>query len=170
MQTEIAITGTHVNYYHLCYRKLWLFSHGLQMEHTSGLVAEGRFVHENSYKQRATKYKELAIGPIKIDHFDAVRKIVREVKKSNRKEAGHIAQLKYYLYIVERMGVVDVSGVLEYPTLRTTETVHLTDSDRDNIREWLVQIQSLINAENCPVPVHKKMCKRCAYFDFCYSE
>ena len=33
------ITGTHFNYYQICHRKLWLFSNGIQMEHTSDLVA-----------------------------------------------------------------------------------------------------------------------------------
>jgi CRISPR-associated exonuclease Cas4 len=44
----MIITPTHINYYHVCHRKLWLFSHGKQMEHTSELVAEGKLIHETS--------------------------------------------------------------------------------------------------------------------------
>ena len=31
-------TGTHFNYYHICYRKLWLFANGINMEHVSDTV------------------------------------------------------------------------------------------------------------------------------------
>ena len=91
------VTGTQIAYYHLCHRKLWLFANGIRMEHTSDLVAEGKLIDENSYPQRAEKWQELAIEGIKIDHYDAQHNIVREVKKSSKKEAAHIAQLKYYL-------------------------------------------------------------------------
>jgi CRISPR-associated exonuclease Cas4 len=33
-------TGTHINYYHICHRKLWLFANNVQMEHNSDLVAD----------------------------------------------------------------------------------------------------------------------------------
>jgi len=46
------ITGTHISYYLVCHRKLWLFSHEIRMEHTSDLVSEGRLIHETSYPQR----------------------------------------------------------------------------------------------------------------------
>jgi len=47
------ITATHINYYHICHRKLWLFSNGINMEHTSEIVADGKLLHETSYPQRA---------------------------------------------------------------------------------------------------------------------
>jgi CRISPR-associated exonuclease Cas4 len=40
----MLITPTHINYYHFCHRKLWLFSHGLQIEQTSDLVSEDRLI------------------------------------------------------------------------------------------------------------------------------
>ncbi|WP_149694528.1 Dna2/Cas4 domain-containing protein [Chitinophaga sp. CF418] len=51
------ITATHINYYHICHRKLWLFSNGITLEHTSDLVAEGKLIGEHSYPQRAEKPK-----------------------------------------------------------------------------------------------------------------
>lgn len=36
------LTATHINYYHICKRKLWLFANGIQMEHTADLIAEGK--------------------------------------------------------------------------------------------------------------------------------
>ncbi len=82
------ITATQIQYLHLCHCKLWLFSNGLNMEHTSDLVAEGKLIDENSYPQRADRWQQLEIEGIKLDHYDAQRGIVREVKKSNRREKG----------------------------------------------------------------------------------
>ena len=58
----MTITGTHFNYYQICRRKLWLFGNGINMEHTSDLVYEGKLVHEDSYPQRSAKYEEVAQG------------------------------------------------------------------------------------------------------------
>jgi len=46
---ETFYTGTQVNYYVICPRKLWFFSHFLQMEENSDLVSMGRHIHETSY-------------------------------------------------------------------------------------------------------------------------
>ncbi|MFV0506159.1 MAG: Dna2/Cas4 domain-containing protein, partial [Bacteroidales bacterium] len=82
----MQITGTHFNYYQICHRKLWLFASGIHMESNSELVYEGKLLHENSYKRRSEKYKELAIDGIKIDYFDAKNNVVHEIKKSNKHE------------------------------------------------------------------------------------
>lgn len=34
------LTATHINYYHICHRKLWLFVNGINMEHNSETVAD----------------------------------------------------------------------------------------------------------------------------------
>ena len=161
-------TGTQINYYHICHRKLWLFANGLQMEHTSDLVTEGKLIAETTYPQRAAKYRELDLGFIKIDHYDAKNKIVREVKKSKKMEAAHLAQLKYYLWVLEQSGVEGVSGVLEYPKLRRTEAVWLSDLDREEILNWISGIEAVL-AGACPKVIDKAICKRCAYEAFCYA-
>ena len=163
-------TGTHIAYLHICHRKLWLFANGLNMEHTSDLVAEGKLIDENSYPQRANRYQQLAIEGIKIDHYDAQLGIIREVKKSNKKESAHLAQLKYYLFVLERNGVEARHGILEYPKLRITEEVWLTDDDRKEIPIWESNVINIIEQEFCPKRIEKTICKKCSYFDFCFSE
>jgi len=140
------------------------------MEHTSDLVAEGKLIHENSYAQRAVKWQELAIEGIKIDHYDAQNNIVREVKKSNKKEGAHIAQLKYYLYVLERNGIKVNYGVLEYPKLRETAEIWLSEEDRIAIPLWETKVRTIIQQAVCPPRINARMCKKCAYFEFCYSE
>jgi len=96
--------------------------------------------------------------------------VVREVKKSNKKEAAHIAQLKYYLYVLERNGIDVRHGILEYPKLRITEEIWLSDEDRQIIPEWESNVIEIISAAVCPARIEKTICKKCAYYDFCYTE
>lgn len=162
-------TGTHISYLHLCHRKLWLFANGLNMEHTSDLVAEGKLIDKNSYPQRANRWQQLSIEGIKIDHYDARLGIVREVKKSNKKESAHLAQLKYYLFVLERNGVAVRHGILEYPKLRMSEEVWLSEEDRQVIPKWESNVVKIVQQETCPERIEKTICKKCAYYDFCYT-
>lgn len=162
------ITGTHINYYHVCYRKLWLFANNIQMEHTSGLVYEGNLVHEESYPQRSQKYEEVELDGIKVDFYDAKDKVIHEIKKSSKMAHTHLWQLKYYIYVFEQNGVEGVTGVLEYPKERKTEEVYLSDPDRDSILELLREIPVIIEGA-CPALLNKPVCKNCSYYDFCYA-
>ncbi|TXD79092.1 CRISPR-associated protein Cas4 [Algoriphagus ratkowskyi] len=162
------LTATHIAYLHTCHRKLWLFANGIQMEHTSQLVSEGKLIGESSYSDRATKYTELALDGIKIDYYDAKNRIVHEVKKSNKVEYAHIAQVKYYLYILRKNGIEDPQAIIEYPKLRQKESVLWEQGDQEKIENWIKEVQDLITRAECPALDKKPICKSCSYFDFCY--
>lgn len=164
------ITGTHFNYYQVCKRKLWLFSNGICMEHTSDYVSEGKLIHQESYPKRSVKYEEVEMNGIKVDFFDAKGKVIHEIKKSNKVEKAHKWQLKYYIYVFEKNGINDVIGVLEYPVLRQTESVELGEDDREMIREMEIDILQIINREVCPPLEKKGICRNCSYFDFCFTK
>lgn len=167
----MIITGTHMAYLHLCHRKLWLFANGINMEHTSDTVAEGKLIGETSYADRATKFTEIEIGGIKIDFYDAKNKVVHEVKKSSKMEQAHIAQVQYYLYKLAQKGIEGATGVIEYPRLKQRETVGaLTTSDITMIEQWEENARSIIGSSLCPGVIKAKICKQCSYFDFCYVE
>lgn len=139
------------------------------MEHTSDLVYEGKLIHENSYQQRSYKYEEIELDGIKVDFYDAKNKIIHEIKKSNKIEAAHEWQLKYYIYVFERNGITGVSGILEYPLLRKKDTVILSSIDRESIQKMEKEIETIGESDTCP-PIEKtKICRNCSYFDFCYS-
>ncbi len=164
----MQITGTHFNYYQVCKRKLWLFANGINMEQTSDLVYDGKLIHETSYPQRSGRYEEVELDGIKIDYYDARNKVIHEIKRSDRVEPAHVWQVKYYIYVLERNGVKGVSGLLEYPMLRQTTKVELTDADRQNIAEMEKEITEIILSDDCPPVLHSKICKSCSYYDFCY--
>ncbi|WP_461630040.1 CRISPR-associated protein Cas4 [Labilibaculum euxinus] len=163
------ITGTHFNYYMVCHRKLWLFANNIQMEHSSDLVYEGKLIHENSYQQRSSKYEEIAIDGIKIDYYDAKSKVVHEIKKSSKLLESHAWQVKYYIYVLELNGIEGVTGILEYPKERKTEEVFLSIPDKERIVELLEEIDKIIHSDKCPETINQPKCKKCSYYDFCYS-
>ncbi len=165
----MLITGTHFNYYLICHRKLWLFANGITMESTSGLVAEGKLLHETAYPRRSEKYQEIELDGIKIDYYDPKNKVVHEIKKTDKHEEAHEWQVKYYLYVLEQNGVEGATGLLEYPKLHRTSEVVLSTPDREAIREMTGNIENIIHNEHCPGKIPKTRCKNCSYFDFCWS-
>ncbi|HRQ29792.1 MAG TPA: CRISPR-associated protein Cas4 [Saprospiraceae bacterium] len=165
----MIITATQINYYHLCHRKLWLHANEIRMEHTSDTVREGKLIGENSYKDRSSRYTELELDGIKIDYYDAKNKIIHEIKKSDKMEKAHGAQVKYYLYKLWHLGIKDASGILEYPKLRATTSVLLEESDFEIIPKWENEIKTIISADEIPPVLGKAICRKCSYFEFCYA-
>jgi len=164
----MIITGTYFNYYQVCKRKLWLFANGINMEHTSDMVYDGKLIHETSYPQRSERYEEIEIDGIKIDFYDTHNKVIHEIKRSDKVEKAHEWQVKYYIYVLERNGIKDVSGILEYPTLRQTSKVELTNEDRKRIGEIEIEIKKIVENEKCPSLEKKKICQNCSYYEFCF--
>jgi CRISPR-associated exonuclease Cas4 len=167
----MTITATLINLYHVCKRELWLHAHEIRMEHTSDVVAEGKLIGEESYPQRAERYTELVLDGVKIDFYDAKNKVVHETKKSDKVEAAHEAQVKYYLWKLEQNGIEGATGIIEYPKQRhTTHIAALTDADRKEIMTWEREITQIVEREQVPPVIKAKICKTCSYFEFCYAE
>lgn len=171
------ITATHLNYYFICHRKLWLFANGIQMEHTSEVVAEGKFIHETAYPQRAERYREIELSFSgendislfgKIDFYDAGNKVIHEIKKSGKMEAAHAWQVKFYIWLLELNGIPDVKAILEYPRLRETREVSLSEEDKNELQTTIMKIRDILIQEACPEKINKKFCKKCSYYDLCY--
>ena len=95
-------------------------------------------------------------------------KVIHEIKKSNKVDKAHEWQLKYYMYVFEQHGIDGVKGILEYPLLRKTQEVILTDIDREEIQTIAEEITNVISQEQCPPVTKKGICKNCSYFEFCY--
>jgi len=173
------ITATHINYYHICRRKLWLISNGINMEHTSEIVADGKLLHESSYPQRAEKYQEIDLSfglnnEIelfgKIDFYNAKAKIIHEIKRSDKIEEAHEWQIKFYIYLLELNGIEGVTAILEYPKLRNTKEISLSFIDKEYLKVMFVKIAELMESETCPPRINSKICKSCSYYELCYVE
>lgn len=171
------LTGTHINYYRLCKRKLWLFANDIQMEHTSDIVAEGKVIEEESYQQRSERYTQMELSSendgisltSKIDFYDTRDKVVHETKRSNKVEQAHIWQVKFYLWLLELNDIEIEKGIIEYPKLRERVDVFLDDKDIVYLKKTIQEIKALVNDVACPPVIHSRICKSCSYNDFCYA-
>jgi len=170
------LIATHINYYTLCRRKLWFFANGINMEHSSDTVSDGKLLHEISYPQRPERYTEVELSAIyngiglsgKIDFYDAKEKIIHEIKRSNKVEAAHEWQVKFYIWLLALNGIESAKGILEYPTLRERKEVVFTEADTDYMQQAVSEIAAIIADENCPPVIHAKICKSCSYYELCY--
>ena len=165
MSTGLRFTGTQVNYYFLCKKKLWYFCHDIQMEKNSDAVYLGKLIHETSYEREK---KEIDIDDtIKIDFIDKER-VIHEVKKSDKVEEPHIWQLKYYIWYLKQKGVEGVTGKINYPKLRKTMDVFLEDGDEERIEAILKDINEIESADLPPQVARMKICRSCSYNDICW--
>lgn len=163
-------TGTQIAYFHLCHRKLWLHIHHIRMENTSNnvYVEEGKLIDETTYQRKPTKWRNLDLGHVKIDHYDPVNNIIHEVKKSSKLEKVHIAQVQYYIYTLHQYGITHARGVLLYPKLKRRLKVTLSIDEFEMIENWINDIRLLAACEKCPPVIKKRYCTSCAFRDFCY--
>jgi CRISPR-associated exonuclease Cas4 len=163
--SQYQITGTEFNYFHICHRKLWLFSHDIEMEQESDSVFIGKLIHEHSYPRE--KKEMLIDGVLKIDFL--TDEAVHEVKKSNRMERSHKAQLLYYIYCLRRKGVDIRKGIINYPKQKRTTEVELTEEDESDIEDTLEKIKDVKAMDQPPPALNSRICRRCGYEEFCYA-
>ena len=104
---------------------------------------------------------------INID-FIREEKELHEVKKSRVLEEAGVWQLKYYLYYLQKRGVVDLKGKIDYPLLKKTMKIELYDKDIKEIERIIEEISVIKRAELPPALLESKVCRKCAYFDLCF--
>lgn len=154
-----------IYYYFICKRKLWYFCHQINMEDNNENVQLGKLLDENSYK-RDDKHIQID-GVINIDFIHDNREL-HEIKKSRAVEEAGIWQLKYYLYYLEERGVKGIKGRIDYPLLKRTMEVALSDEDRNVLGDVIKDINILKKQNMVPQLDKKKICSKCAYYDLCY--
>lgn len=160
---ETSLTGTQINYYFICKRKMWLAAHNITFEAGSDLVKLGKIVHNDTYKR---KRQEIRIDNIVIDHIEDG--IIHEVKKSDRMEDAHIFQLLYYIYRLKQLGI-NTSGMLDYPKLKKKIPVVLTAEKEDAVSKVIQDAHAIISNKVPPSAEYKPICNKCAYEEFCWS-
>jgi CRISPR-associated exonuclease Cas4 len=162
----MIITGLSIHYFYYCHRKLWLYSHGIKMEHVSELVTDGKILHEESYERRSEKFKNIDIGAGVIDYADIKRNLIFETKRSSSNIKTAEMQLKLYLYILDDE---KLQGVIEIPRERKRINVILTRSDKLIIKNDIDKIKEIVNFTTIPNKLENNKCKKCSYFEYCYS-
>ena len=62
----------------------------------------------------------------------------------------------------------DLKGKIDYPLLKKTMEVKLSDEDKNEIERILGEISEIKRAGLPPALTESKLCKKCAYFDLCF--
>ncbi|HHX69174.1 MAG: CRISPR-associated protein Cas4 [Miniphocaeibacter sp.] len=162
----MKITGIMVYYYLVCKRKLWYFSKDITMEHNSELVEIGKILDEYSYDRR--KKSILVKDIINVD-FVEDWKIIHEIKKSKSIEEASIWQVKYYIYMLKKLGVEIEKGILDYPSIKEREVILFEEEDTREMENILEEIKNIIKSEKIPKDkLRKSICNKCAYYELCY--
>ena len=67
---------------------------------------------------------------------------LHEIKKSKAIEEAGIWQVKYYLYYLEERGVKNIKGKIDYPLMKKTLLVELSEQDREKLKSIIDEIES----------------------------
>ncbi|MEG6565673.1 CRISPR-associated protein Cas4 [Thermoanaerobacterium saccharolyticum] len=160
------VIGTEVNYYFVCKHKLWLFSHGINMEHNSDYVDIGNAIHEKSFQRED---KEILLDErIKID-FIKNQMEIHETKKSKAMEEATKYQVLYYIYYLKTKGMENVKGVIHYMDNHSKEEINLTEESEDKIKAIIKEVNEIKAAERPPAKSKSKACTKCSYYELCFS-
>lgn len=159
------VTGTEINYYLVCRKKLWLFTRQLTMEQNSQKVEIGKTIHEDSFKREK---KEVLIDDTIMIDFAGKQLTIHETKSTNAMDEASRYQILYYIYYLEKKGIEGVRGVVHYYKNKSTEEVCLMDVDRDNLDAIIKGIEKIKNSDLIPEVQRTKLCDKCSYFELCY--
>lgn len=162
----LQYTGTQVNYYFVCPRKLWLFSNHIQMEHSSDTVYLGKLIGQESYDREK---KEIRLDDtIAIDFLELKNNKIHEIKKSRAVEKAHTWQVKYYLYYLKQKGLKNITAEINYPILRKKIEIELTLQDEEDLNKIMQNIKQVTEQGKPPEKINKKFCRKCSYYALCW--
>ncbi|MCR8844103.1 CRISPR-associated protein Cas4 [Paenibacillus sp. SC116] len=159
----MSVRGLDVQYYLICRRKCWLHHYGIGFEIEYDRVIEGTALHEESYSRSK---REIALGEDAV--VDAIEgAVVREIKISSRMEHADRMQMLYYLSLLKERGL-EKKGLLSYPTEKKTVPVVLDEQGERELNQVLQGLEELWQG-NIPAVTRKTICRKCAYYDYCFA-
>ncbi|BCS82321.1 CRISPR-associated protein Cas4 [Anaerocellum diazotrophicum] len=162
---DLKFQAIKINYFYVCKRKLWLFSKNITFENKSEKVLLGRLLHEYSYPKENSK-EILIDNLITIDIMSDGS--IREVKYSSKMKEADTMQVMYYLYYLKQKGI-QKQGIINYPKEKRKEVLKLTPEYEEKVKQALKEIEE-ITTKSIPPPAQKqKICRLCAYFEFCWG-
>lgn len=161
------INGTIINYYFHCKRQCYLHGNRLNMEDNSEHVKIGKAIHEERAENKNNT--EIAIDNIRLDKL--TKEYLTEVKKSDADVEAAKWQLLYYLKVLKTKGVIR-KGKLEFVEKNKKDKkiiiIELTDEVEKELDKYIDEIEQLLNQDRIPECINKSICKKCAYYEYCY--
>lgn len=161
------VNGTLVNYYLHCKRQCWLHGNRVNLEDNSDEVQTGKAIHE--VKAEDGKQTELLIDHIRVDKL--TKDYLVEIKKSDADVDAVTWQVLYYLKVLEEKGIYK-KGKIEFVEKKKTEHkivyVELNEEAHKILVEIEASIEDLLKGEIPKVTTKIGICKKCAYYEYCY--
>lgn len=162
----MKVNGTLINYFIHCKRQCYLFGNRINLEDNSENVKIGKILHEERAQKDNT---EIAIENIKLDKL--TKEYLTEVKKSDADIEASKWQLLLYLKILKDKGIIR-KGRLEFiekkKLMKKTIILELTPEIEDLLNKHIQAIENLLISDNVPPVLNKAICKKCAYYEYCY--
>ncbi|NSL53035.1 CRISPR-associated protein Cas4 [Calidifontibacillus erzurumensis] len=164
----MPVTGTHIWYYFICKREVWLIIHNIAADQEDENLEIGRFLSENTYKRNK---KETLIGNIVVDRIrrEGEQIVIGEVKKSSKYKTSAKYQLLYYLDKLREMGI-NAKGELLFPTEKKKELIEWTEEESIKLSKVIEDIRKIARLPKPPKPEKISFCRNCAYREFCWAE
>ncbi len=159
----MKVRGTLVNYYFICKRAMWLESR--RINYTNEYMEIGKLIHERTYKKMKRK-EVLFAESIMIDIVRTKNGVeIYEIKKSSSALDAATWQLRYYLYILKKQGIL-ARGFLVIPKENKKYEVKIEDDEK--LEEIIQDIENIIKSDRAPDKKKSRFCEKCSYRDFCW--
>lgn len=168
MEYVMEINGTHIWYYFICKREVWLIIHNIAADQDDENLDIGRFLNEHTYQRNK---REVRIGNIVVDRIrkEDGQLVIGEVKKSSRYLESAKYQLLFYLQKLRAMGI-EARGEILFPEEKKKVPVQLTTEDEQKLAEAEEHIRRIARETVPPPPIKIGFCRRCAYREYCWAE
>ena len=160
-------TGNLVNAFFICKRKFWLYARQCNPDPDTDLLLLGRMLSEDAYPREK---KEVSLEGMKIDLIrrEGGHVVVGEVKRSSKGLKAAMMQVAFYLKSLRDKGVF-ASGEIMVPKERKRMQVSLTEELERELVEAMNTMETIANDERPPAPLKTQFCRKCAFFEFCFS-
>src|SRR2546422_6181604 len=165
---QLGIHGLLFQHIHLCPTRTWLHYHRIDCAHLNRHMQAGLFVYATAYGGRGMR-ADFGFG-ISPDILDFQNLEISEVKKSSSHEHATIAQLRFYLAVMEQTTGQRWTGILRYPTSRRTKRLPLDAQAKTELLTDFAHIKTVIAQPQPPPPIAKPICKHCSYRMLCWQE
>ncbi len=161
----MIFTGTSFNYLYVCHRKLWLFHHGIRPENENELVQLGRLLGEATFSRRE---KEIPIGEIGVlDWADFRGGVIHETKRGKSFPKGDEAQVRLYLWYLNKNGIRIHKAVIHYPERRETKNIFWEETMAEKVAADFAMCEEIV-AGDIPPAERRACCKKCSYEELCF--
>lgn len=159
------MTGTIINYYIHCKRQAFLFYKNIKMEENSEFVKIGKELHKEKLKNN--KSNEISIENIKIDKITS--EYIIELKKSDSDIKAAKYQLKFYMYILGKKGIIRNGKieVIEKNNIKKNIVIIYDDNIEFEIENLINEIEDFFIKNQIPIFKEENKCKKCAYYEYC---